>query len=227
MRTIYTLLFSFLALVCYVQALPSQVSLESAELHSLMAREGDMGIWLTNKSAKEVTFNFYNNTWNGDGKAGANFDHPMDPPTILPAGKREFVTLDQYFKGRVQRGNTIPATWVEFQMMADDDGNAHGDVSLEQGCDGAATITPFGGGPTGGFTDDVVTNAPKEAKVKKEDGTEAVASTEGNWMGGPNQAAIDHLNAKVGQKKAYILGGTGVPDIMSEVLLERYRMVRC
>lgn len=35
-------------------------------------------------------------------------------------------------------------------------------------------------------------------------------------MGGPNQAAIDYLNKVVGQKKAYIKGGSGVPDVASK-----------
>lgn len=31
----------------------------------------------------------------------------------------------------------------------------------------------------------------------------------GNWMSGPNEAAVDYLNQVVGQSKAYITGGTG------------------
>ena len=37
----------------------------------------------------------------------------------------------------------------------------------------------------------------------------------GNWMGGPNQAAIEYEKKVVGQEKAYITGGTGVPDVAS------------
>lgn len=51
--------------------------------------------------------------------------------------------------------------------------------------------------------------------MKKPDGTKALASTVGNWMAGPNQAAIDYLNRVVGQKKAYITGGTGTDDVAS------------
>lgn len=61
-----------------------------------------------------------------------------------------------------------------------------------------------------------MTGAPAAAIKNKPDGTRAIASTEGNWMGGPNQAAIDYLNKVVGQSKAYIKGGTGVPDVASK-----------
>ena len=43
----------------------------------------------------------------------------------------------------------------------------------------------------------------------------ALASTVGNWMAGPNQAAIEWERKMVGQEKAYITGGTGVPDVAS------------
>ena len=215
MRTSFTQFFSALALLSSVQALPSPVSSDSAEPvgQAVQTRDNGPGVSLTNKSGKEVTYYFYNNFWNGDGTAGANFDHPNDPTTVAP-GATTFVSLPTTFKGRVQRGNTLPATWVEFQVEAGD-GNAHGDVSLEQGCDGAATITPSAGGPTGGFTNDVLSGAPAGAVVNKPDGTKALGSTMGNWMGGPNQAAIQYLGQVVGQSKAYITGGTGVPDIMS------------
>lgn len=61
-----------------------------------------------------------------------------------------------------------------------------------------------------------MTGAPKDAIRKKPDGEVAIASTMGNWLGGPNQAAIKWLEEKVGQKKAYIVGGTGVPDVASK-----------
>jgi hypothetical protein len=214
MRASYIQLLSILGLLSSsVQGLPSNVLSDSAN-QALDRRAQGPGISLTNKSGQQVTFYFYNNLWNGDGTAGANFDHPIDPPTVVAAGATTFVPLPTTFKGRVQRGNTIPATWVEFQISATD-GHGHGDVSLEQGCDGAATITPVGGGPTGGFTNDVVSGAPAAAVVTKPDGTKALASTMGNWNGGPNQAAIQYLQTAVGQSKAYITGGTGVPDIMS------------
>lgn len=170
---------------------------------------------MTNKSHKEETYCFFNNLSNGNGTAVPNFSHP-DKSVKLGPGAATFVALEESFKGRVQRGATIPATWVEFQISASNDHAAHGDVSLEQGCDGAATIASTDGSKRiGGFTNDVLKDAPAAACVKKADGSKATASTMGNWMGGPNKAAIEYLDRVVGQHKAYITGGTGVPDIAS------------
>jgi hypothetical protein len=106
---------------------------------------------------------------------------------------------------------------VEFQISASNDNAAHGDVSLEQGCDGAATISSTdGSNVTGGFTNDVMSGAPEASLQTRPDGSKAIASTMGNWIAGPNEAAIDYLNGAVGQSKAYITGGTGVPDIASK-----------
>ena len=58
-------------------------------------------------------------------------------------------------------------------------------------------------------------DAPAAAIFKKPDGEKVLASTMGNWMGGPNQAAIEYEKKVVGQEKAYITGGTGVPDVAS------------
>lgn len=167
------------------------------------------GIQLTNKSKKEETYNFFNNYWNGNGEAGANFDHP-EKPTKLKAGASTFVELPESFKGRVQRGTLIPATWVEFQISAANDHKAWGDISLQQGYDGPAMIRSTDGtNNSTGFTNDILPGAPQAARQKRSDGKECLASTMGNWMGGPNQAAIDYENKVVGQKKAYITGGSG------------------
>ncbi|KAI4120576.1 MAG: hypothetical protein LQ338_006912 [Usnochroma carphineum] len=141
---------------------------------------------------------------------------PPNPIVTVKANDSTFVTLPGSFKGRVQRGTQLPATWVEFQISADNDGAAHGDISLEQGCDGAAKISATdGSGRSNGFTDDIVSGAPGAAFQNKPDGTRALATTMGNWISGPNQAAIDWENQKVGQRKAYIQGGTGTDDVAS------------
>lgn len=57
---------------------------------------------------------------------------------------------------------------------------------------------------------DIVAKAPDAAIRKKPNGERAIDTTVGNWMGGPNKAAIDYLNKVVGQRRAYILGGTGM-----------------
>ncbi|MCJ1234820.1 hypothetical protein MMC14_002783 [Varicellaria rhodocarpa] len=173
------------------------------------------GIILSNKSGREESYFFYDNYWNGNGTAGANFDHPLKSVRLRPHTSA-FVNLPDTFKGRVQRGTTLPATWAEFQLDASNDHKAHGDISLEQGCDGAATISSTDGTHhVGGFTEDILKNAPEAALVKKPDGSEALATTVGNWMSGPNQEAIDYERKIVGQRKAYITGGTGTDDIAS------------
>lgn len=174
------------------------------------------GINLTNKSKKETEYFFYDNYWNGNGTAGANFDKPLKSIKLKP-NQSQFVSLPRSFKGRVQRGKLLPCTWVEFQLDASNDHAAHGDISLQQGCDGAATIASTDGSNVlNGFTNDVVTGAPEAAIRKKSNGERATDTTVGNWMGGPNKATIDYLNKVVGQRKAYILGGSGTPDVASK-----------
>ncbi|KAL9620732.1 MAG: hypothetical protein Q9160_004745 [Pyrenula sp. 1 TL-2023] len=180
------------------------------------AQPSGTGITIINHHPHPQQFAFYNNYWNGNGTAGANFDHPA-PVVTVPANGRQFVSLPASFKGRVQRGTLLPSTWVEFQLKASNDGAAHGDISLQQGCDGAAIIKATdGSGRQNGFSKDILTHAPEAAVQKKSNGVKALASTMGNWMGGPNQAAIKWEQEQVGQKKAYIVGGTGTDDVASK-----------
>ncbi|XDG09820.1 hypothetical protein ABKA04_009435 [Annulohypoxylon sp. FPYF3050] len=174
------------------------------------------GIQLTNKSPRKNTYFFYDNYWNGNGEAGANFDHPLKHVDVGP-NQTVHVPLDVGFKGRVQRGDQQPATWGEFQVKASNDGGAHGDISLEQGCDGAATVASTdGSNVSNGFQKDIVKDAPAAAVEKKPNGEKALASTEGNWKGPGNQAAVDWEYKQIGHGKAYIKGGTGVPDVASK-----------
>ena len=179
-----------------------------------MAAVHGPGIVLTNKSGKKESYAFYDNYWNGNGTAGANFDHPH-PIVDLQAGESKWISLPKTFKGRVQRGEHLPATWAEFQVAADD-GKAWGDISLQQGCDGAATIRPTDGGKAvGGFTEDICSHAPEDACVRKANGVKALQTTVGNWASGPNQAAIKWEMQHVGQQKAYIVGGSGTTVVQS------------
>jgi hypothetical protein len=172
------------------------------------------GIILHNKSKARCSYFFFDNYWNGNGTAGANFDKPLKSVDI-PGGGSAFIGLPLSFKGRVQRGKIIPATWVEFQLKASNDGAAHGDVSVQQGNDGPATITSTDAGHhTGGFTEFINLKPFPGAHVKRSDGKDVIASTVGNWMGGPNQAAID-LQQSALRGRAYVVGGTGVPDVSS------------
>ncbi|KAI1801360.1 hypothetical protein F4811DRAFT_534948 [Daldinia bambusicola] len=174
------------------------------------------GILLTNHSSKTHKYFFYQNYWDGDGKAGANFDKPLKQVELGP-NQTVHVPLGLDFKGRVQRGDQQPATWGEFQVKASQDGCAHGDISLQQGCDGAATVASTDGtNVLNGFAEDIINGAPAAALDKKPGGEKTLASTEGNWKGPGNQAAIDWEYKKLGSSKAYIKGGTGVPDVASK-----------
>ncbi|MCJ1428979.1 hypothetical protein MMC29_006892 [Sticta canariensis] len=174
------------------------------------------GVRVSNRSSKEQAYFFYDNYWNGNGTAGANFDHPLRSLRLAPHATA-FVALPNTFKGRVQRGTRLPATWVEFQLNASNDHAAHGDISLEQGYDGAALIhATDGSGRVNGFSHDILPNAPRAAVTKRADGVEVLASTMGNWMAGPNKAAAEYELKTVGQAKAYIKGGTGTEDVASK-----------
>ncbi|KAL8745582.1 MAG: hypothetical protein Q9190_002294 [Brigantiaea leucoxantha] len=182
--------------------------------HKPEAHKGP-GIDLHNRSHKEDKYFFYDNYWNGNGTAGANFDHPLKA-VHLHAGASTFVPLPHTFKGRVQRGTLIPATWVEFQLDASNDHHAHGDISLEQGYDGPATIAATdGSGRKNGFEKEILKGAPAGAIVKRSDGERVLGSTMGNWMAGPNEEAARWEEKEVGEKKAYIKGGTGRDDVGS------------
>ncbi|KAI4243227.1 MAG: hypothetical protein L6R40_003595 [Gallowayella cf. fulva] len=195
-------------------AAPSTSHEATEQLSAPKPHDARIGIDLHNSSSKPCTYYFYDNYWNGNGTAGANFDHPLKNQHLAPHTSH-FVPLPASFKGRVQRGQLIPATWVEFQCEASNDHFAHGDISLQQGCDGAATIKGSEG-TVGGFSKDIITHAPAGAKMKRSDGVVCLASTMGNWLAGPNEVAAAWEMKEVGQRKAYIKGGTGTDDIMSK-----------
>ncbi|KAI9860639.1 MAG: hypothetical protein M1813_006064 [Trichoglossum hirsutum] len=199
-----TLAFASLALLSAAAPIPADSTITGP------------GILLNNKGTDTTEYCFFNNYWNGVGTAGANFDHP-DTCVTLNAGASQFVPLDPSFKGRVQRTRSIPSTWVEFQLAASDDGKAHGDVSIEQGCDGAAIIESTDGtNRSGGFTIDIVSGAPDAATmVRPVDNKRVLSSTMGNWFGPANTAASNWAASKIDASKTYIVGGTGVEDVAS------------
>ncbi|KAL6717796.1 hypothetical protein ACLMJK_003881 [Lecanora helva] len=173
------------------------------------------GIHLHNKSTKPCTYFFYDNISNGTGTAIPNFTHPTTSTTLAP-NTHTFIPLPPTFKGRVQRTTLLPATWAEFQLDASNDHSAHGDISLEQGCDGAATIAATdGSGLKNGFEEDVLKGAPEGARVRRSDGVVCLGSTVGNWMGRPNGAAAEWERRVLGVGKVYIEGGNGVGDVRS------------
>ena len=65
------------------------------------------------------------------------------------------------------------------------------DISLEQACDGAATISATNGsGQCNELTNDVLSGAPPAAIQNKPDGRFVLATTVGNRMSGPIQATM-------------------------------------
>lgn len=168
--------------------------------------DSDPGVDITNVSGSEATYYFCNNISNGDGTADPGLPCTNQiASVVLQPNQTKSVTLPTSFKGRVVRSTDMPATWVEVQVMADD-GNAWGDVSLQTGCDGAATVAPTDGGSsaTVGFSDtNIVANAPDGAKTTRADGVSVIATP---WSIGTilNADAVDYLKRVVGVAKAYI-----------------------
>ena len=63
-----------------------------------------MGVMLKNSRKEKDTYYFYNNLWNGDGKAGPNFEFNKPDMTVaLGAGEEKYVPLDAKFKGRIRK----------------------------------------------------------------------------------------------------------------------------
>ena len=120
------------------------------------------------------------------------------------------------------------------------EGAADGDVSLEIGCDGAATVQASavaggGEGPVFGFTKDIITDAPADAlynpasneelggpkttfaKVLDETGTEAT--------GVKNQYTLTYEQDKLSQSDAYLWSGSGTNQAIASnncILIDFY-----
>lgn len=188
-------------------------------LQNLFARSGQCksaGVQIVNKRSSSATFYLYEN----DPSCNCNLDvSNVYKSQTVPAGQSVFLSLPTTWKGRVQRENYLPATWVEFQVQDAEsqyhDMKAHGDVSLQQGTDGAATITAGDGSSSNGFNFDIVTDAPNDIIYDKPNGERAIKSTLGNWETSYSQAAIDYIDGKGLQGKVYASKANDVPDVAS------------
>lgn len=177
------------------------------------------GITLTNKGSTTQLYSFFKNLVDGNGWASPDYTTPTHL-TTLTAGQSTFVTLDASWKGRVIRGTdgTVAGTWVEFQL-ADAVGVAWGDVSIQQGNDGAATLKSPTSNVQVGFTQDLFTGAPAAAYakladgsfLKRADGLKALGGTAGNWIPA-NLDALAWYKEKIKDNLTYFLppseGGT-------------------
>ena len=172
---------------------------------------GGTGLYITNSGGSSQTFTIFEGQW-------SIVSNPYKSVT-LGGGKSASVTLPSGFIGHVQRGNILPATWVELYMTP---GAADGDVSLEIGCDGAVQVQASAWGEAGappvfGFSQDIVTNAPANTKYQGENigssattsNFEALDATGTVATGVKNQNTLTYVQSKLSQNDAYLWGGTG------------------
>ena len=174
---------------------------------------GGTGVYITNSGSSTQTFTVF-----GGGNTFAINSEPFKSIT-LAHGESKPVTLPANFDGHVQRGNLLPATWVELNMIP---GAADGDVSLEIGCDGAVTVQASaiaGGGqpPVFGFSKDIISNAPDNAFFNP-------ANPTGEILGGTltkstrvldatgtdkvvNAHTLKYEQSVLSQSEAYLFGG--------------------
>lgn len=172
---------------------------------------GASGLYITNSGSGSQTFTVYQGKWS----------ITSDPYTTktLASGGSAVVTLPSGFVGHVQRGTLLPATWVELNMVA---GAAWADVSLEIGCDGAATVQADAlDAPMFGFsaTDfpDFFKNAPSDAFYNPASGanyggtmttaTNVLDATGDNTV--INQHTLTYEQGVLKQSNAYLIGGSG------------------
>ena len=176
---------------------------------------GGTGVYITNGGSGTQSYTVF-----GGGATYAINSEPYKTVT-LASGKSAAVTLPTGFDGHVQRGNLLPATWVELHMV---DGAADGDVSLEIGCDGAATVQASASGsgekgPLFGFSKDIISGAPADAFFNP-------ANPTGENLGGTltkstrvldatgddtviNGNTLKYEQSVLSQSQAYLFGGVG------------------
>lgn len=177
-----------------------------------------VGVLLTNSGATK-SFSFWTNN--------ADYSRTMLKSVSVNSGDTQFIPLDNGWAGTVQRGKVLPATWVELNMA----GTAWGDVSLQQGCDGGATLSSTTGGTTQGFSDNINENQDIPAAAFFNPSTQGspcwgtgqcttsatnvLDTTMGNYWAprAANAAATDYIIGKLGgQTKALQKAFIGTAD---------------
>ena len=176
---------------------------------------GGTGLYITNSGSDTQTFTVF-----GGGATYAMNSEPYKSVTV-PKGQSTAVPLSVNFDGHVQRGNLLPATWVEFTMT---NGASDGDVSLEIGCDGAAqvqasAVTVGAARPLLGFDQDILTHAPADAFHNPASGknyggtmtksTGVLDATGTDATGVINQYTLTYEQHKLSQSDVYLFGGSG------------------
>ena len=171
------------------------------------------GLYITNSGSGSQTYTVF------QGATSITSD-PYKSVTIAK-GRSAAVTLPVGFLGHVQRGSLLPATWIELNMES---GKADGDVSLEIGCDGAATVRASaisGGGtpPTFGFSKNINANAPADALFNPKIPTGEILGGKLTTATGVldatgdatviNQHTLTYEQSVLSQSQAYLFGGVG------------------
>ncbi|CAD6586746.1 MAG: hypothetical protein ASARMPRED_002816 [Alectoria sarmentosa] len=161
------------------------------------------GILLTNSGATK-SFSFYTN---------ADYTRTLLQSITVDSGDTQFVSLASGWSGTVQRGDFLPATWVELNMA----GTAWGDVSLQQGCDGGATLSSTTDGTSQGFSENINDNPDIPAGALFNPATEGTPcyggqcttsatnvldTTAGNYWGPANAATSNYIMEKLGGQTA-------------------------
>lgn len=160
------------------------------------------GILLTNHGATK-SFSLWTN---------ADYTRTKLKDVTVNKGDTQFVSLDDGWSGTVQRGDALPATWVELNMA----GTAWGDVSLQQGCDGGAELKSTTDGSSQGFTENINENPDVPAGAFFDPATQGTQcygggqcttsatnvldTTTGNYWAprAPNMAANDYIISQLG-----------------------------
>ena len=178
------------------------------------------GVHITNSGSNTQTFTVFG----GGATYGIN-SQPYKSVTLAPKGSAP-ITLPPGFDGHVQRGNLLPATWVELNMVA---GAADGDVSLEIGCDGAVTVqasAAASGGtpPEFGFSKAIISGAPADAFFNPAHPTQQLGGTltkstrvldaTGNDVV-INGNTLKYEQSVLSQSQAYLFGGVGTDQAVA------------
>ena len=231
LRSLYTLCIALSTIILPVRSAPAPMeytspwiprSLKSLfEPRAAVNKCGGTGVYITNGGTGTQTFTVF-----GGGNTFAINSEPFKTVT-LAHGESKPVTLPANFNGHVQRGNLLPATWVELNMVP---GAADGDVSLEIGCDGAVTVQASaiagGGEPlVFGFSKDIISKAPANAFFNP-------ANPTGEVLGGTltkstrvldatgtdkvvNAHTLKYEQSVLSQSEAYLFGGVGTDQAIA------------
>ncbi|CAF9938178.1 hypothetical protein IMSHALPRED_000695 [Imshaugia aleurites] len=150
LKSVLSLCLAFSATITPVLSVPTQAQPSNPwvprSLKSLFEPRAPTcsgtGILLSNSGAtKSFTF------W-----TSADYTRTLLKSVTVNSGDTQFVPLDDGWTGTVQRGEYLPATWVEVNMAPT---LAWGDISLQQGCDGGATLSSTTDGTSQGFTENI------------------------------------------------------------------------